>query len=175
MQSWSDLERTEIDKAVSNLRHRLVEEDKRMTTIVDPLVEEAVILAKKSMFDESGGFQQPQDPKEIYFKLLKKKNAEKEAIEEYKVKKAKIKLDISKLSSDARKIYDEVVTRRNFTIEQMAPYPELFEEAVKYEKGHGLEYQIQNYNDVTNTYDPVMNRNSVVPGIAHGTLSMKEF
>ena len=45
-----------------------------VTTIIDPLVEEAVIQSKRSMFDEYGQFRQPKDPKEIYLKLLKDKN-----------------------------------------------------------------------------------------------------
>ena len=125
MQSSSDLERMEIDKAVKNFRHRLVEENKMETTIVDPLIEEAVILSKKSMFDESGAFRTPEDPKEIYLKLVEEQKQKKEADEEYKIKKAKIKLDLSKLSPEAKELYSEVLTNRIAPFDIVAQFPEL--------------------------------------------------
>jgi hypothetical protein len=98
MQSSSDTERMEIDKAIQDLRHRLVVENKMMTTIVDPLIEEAVILSKKSMFDKFGIHRIPEDPKEIYLKLVEKQKKENDN-EENRIKKLKIKLDLSKLSA----------------------------------------------------------------------------
>jgi hypothetical protein len=143
MQSSSDLERMEIDKAVQNLRHRLAEENDIITTVTDPLIEEAVILSKKSMFDEFGILRTPKDPKEIYLKLVDEQKKQTDN-DDNKIKKMKIRLDLSKLSSEAQELYSEVLKNRIATISEIAQFPELLQESTDISKGPGLEYQLQN-------------------------------
>ncbi len=58
-------EQIAIDKAVRELRYRLAEENDIITTVVVPLIEEAVIQSRKSRLDEFGLPKTPEDPKEI--------------------------------------------------------------------------------------------------------------